>query len=237
MKTKQSGISAKLVSRFNKGAVAKKKILLGCVMLGCNFAFANDFKLGYIDVAKIFTTSKPAVAAQEALKTKYAPQQKMLQGMNDNLVSEQKQIEAIMKKAPSMDKLNSADRNNLEALESKYQKDQMAFQQKYTVFQQSLQKSQDFASAKVLGQANTILKTISDKGGYDLVVTSNQLVYAKPKYDLTDQVIAQLNTMDTTTLIKQLDNVENQPVTNKGGIQAGMPIKTNTTTATPKAGS
>lgn len=203
-----------------------KKFLLGCALLSATVAFADDFKLGYVDVSKVFTTSKPAIAVQQALKVKFAPQQKVLQGMNNNLVSEQTQMQAIMKKAPDMEQLSPADRSKLESLNSKFQKDQAAFQQKYAVFQQSLQRAQDFASAKVLSQANTILKAISDKGGYDLVVTSNQLVYAKPKYDLTDQVIAQLNTVDTVSLIKQLDNIENQPLTAKPGINAQMaPVK------------
>ena len=199
-----------------------KKILLGLMLLGTTVTFADEFKLGYVDVSKIFTTSKPAIAVQQALKVKFAPQQQSLQAMNSKLVSEQTAMQVIMKKAPDLEKLSPADRAKLEALDAQFQKDQAQFQKKYMVFQQSLQRAQDFASAKVLSNANMILKGISDKGGYDLVVTSNQLVYAKPKYDLTDQVIAKLNTMDSASLIKQLDNIENQPLTQKPGIQAPM---------------
>ena len=194
----------------------QKRLLLTGLLLSANLAFASDFKLGYVDVSKIFSTSKPAVAMQEALKAKFAPQQAQLKTMNDKLVSEQTQMQAIMKKAPSMDKLNPTDRTTLEKLEATYQKDQMAFQQKYSTFQQTAQRAQDFASAAVLGRANTILKDISDKGGYDLVLTSNQLVYAKPKYDLTDQVIEQLNQVNSAELIKQLDNVDKQPLSTPG---------------------
>ena len=55
-------------------------------------------------------------------------------------------------------------------------------------------------------KTNGILKDLSDKKGYDLVLTSNQLVYAKAKYDVTDQVMDQLNTIDTTDIIKQINN-------------------------------
>lgn len=191
----------------------KTKLLLAGLILVGNLAYAADFKLGYVDVSKIFTTSKPAVALQEALKAKFAPQQAQLQTMNTNIVNEQNQMQAIMKKAPSMDKLNPTDRATLEKLQVTYQKDQMAFQQKYGAFQQTSQRAQDFASSAILSKANTILKDISDKDGYDLVLTSNQLVYAKPKYDLTDQVIEQLNQVNSAELIKQLDNAEKQPAT------------------------
>lgn len=187
-----------------------KKLLLSALALAYGLTYAADFKLGYVDVAKIFTTSKPAVAMQANLKAKFAPQQQELQKMNETIVKEQTDMQAIMKKAPSMDKLNPADRSSLEKMEIQYQKDQGAFQQKYMAFQQTTQRIQDYASALVLGKVNTILKDISDKGNYDLVLTSNQLVYAKPKYDLTDQVIEQLNKEDSAALVKQLTDAEKQ---------------------------
>lgn len=221
-----NSVNYKKIRGNNKfSRVIKHKILFTGLLISSSLAFGSDFKLGYVDVSKIFQTSKPAVAMQEALKAKFAPQQQQLQAMNTNIVNEQTQMQAIMKKAPSMDKLNPTDRATLEKLEATYQKDQMAFQQKYTTFQQTLQRAQDFASAAVLGRANTILKDISDKGGYDLVLTSNQLVYAKPKYDLTDQVIEQLNQVNSAELIKQLDNIEKQPLPTPGSQAAASQVK------------
>lgn len=198
------------VNFFKEGNLMKRKLLLGSLIMASSLTYAADFKLGYVDVAKIFTTSKPAVAMQANLKARFTPQQQELQKMNDNLVKEQSAMQDIMKKAPSMDKLNATDRTNLEKMEATYQKDQGAFQQKYMAFQQTAQRTQDYASSLVLGKVNTILKDISDKGGYDLVLTSNQLVYAKPKYDLTDQVIDQLNKVDANDLLKQLVDAEKQ---------------------------
>jgi outer membrane protein len=185
-----------------------KKTLLAILLGFSGLVYANDFKLGYVDVSKIFTTSKPAIAMQNALKSKFDPQQKELQGLNAALLKEQSQMEAIAKKAPSMDKLSVADRNTLERLQFQAQKDQVNFQQKYTTFQQSVQRNQDYASALVLDKVNAILKGISDKGNYDLVLTSNQLVYAKPKYDLTDQLLEQLNLVNSAALVKELDNAD-----------------------------
>lgn len=186
----------------------KKKVLLASLITVNGLTYASDFKLGYVDVAKIFTTSKPAVALQATLKAKFTPQQQDLQKMNDNIVKEQSEMQIIMKKAPSMDKLSAADKTSLEKMNNQYQKDQSVFQQKYVMLQQSVQRTQDYASALVLGKVNGILKDISDKGGFDLVLTSNQLVYAKAKYDLTDQVIEQLNKVNSADLIKQLSNAD-----------------------------
>ncbi|MCC2625888.1 MAG: hypothetical protein K0R14_1761 [Burkholderiales bacterium] len=198
----------------------KTRFLLSGLLLATSFTYASDFKLGYVDVGKIFTTSKPAVAMQNNLKARFAPQQAELKAMNDSIVKQQGAIQAIMKKAPSMDKLSASDKATLEKLGAQYQKDQGAFQQKYMMFQQGSKQVQDYASALILSKANTILKDISDKGNYDLVLTSNQLAYAKPKYDLTDQVIEQLNKVDSAALLKQLTDAEKQAA---AGVPMGAP--------------
>lgn len=184
----------------------KTKLALLGLGLASSLAFADDFKLGYINVDRVFAEAKPAQAIQKALKDKYAPEQTQLQTMNTNIVNEQNQMQTIANKAPSFDKLAKADQTKLKSLEAQYQKDQGAFQQKYVAFQQNLQKSQELALSLLMTKTNTILKDLSDKKGYDLVLTSNQLVYAKPKFDLTDQVMDQLNTIDTTDIIKQINN-------------------------------
>ncbi len=112
----------------------KKRFLLSGLLLATSLTYASDFKLGYIDVSKIFTTSKPAIALQNNLKARFAPQQAELKNMNDSIVKEQAAIQAVMKKAPSMDKLSSSDKATLEKLGAQYQKDQGAFQQKYMMY-------------------------------------------------------------------------------------------------------
>lgn len=183
----------------------KLAILLG-LGLASSVAFADDFKLGYINVDRVFAEATPAKAIQQALKDKYAPQQTELQTMNTNIVNEQNQMQAIASKANSFDKLPKAEQTKLKTLETQYQKDQGAFQQKYVAFQQGLQKSQELALSLLMTKTNAILKDLSDKKGYDLVLTSNQLVFAKAKYDLTDQVMDKLNAIDTTDIIKQINN-------------------------------
>lgn len=208
------------------------KFLLSALALGGSLTYAADFKLGYIDVAKIFATSKPAVAIQDSLSAKFAPRQQELQKMNEVIAKEQSSIKDIAKKAPSRDKLSSADRTNLAKLETKFRNDQGIFQQQYMLFQQEAQHIHDQDSAFMLKKVNDIVKDISDKGGYDLVLTSNQLVYAKAKYDLTDQVIEQLNKVDSAAMLKQLKDAQSQPLPNAAA-GAGVPSTQQQPTAVP----
>jgi outer membrane protein len=184
----------------------KKKLLIASAILFGSFSYANDFKLGYVDVSKIFTTAKPAVALQNSLKAKFDPQQQELKKLDDNLVTEQTQIKELQTKSGGKDTVK------LNKLIAQAEKDQMLFRQKYMMLQQSMQKTQDYASALLLTKVNTILKDISDSGGYDLVLTSTQMVYAKPKYDLTDQVIEQLKNVNADELVKKLNDAEKQQI-------------------------
>lgn len=216
----------------------KKRLL--AVILANSFVFADDFKLGFVDVSKIFTKSVPSIALQNALKNKFVPLQQELRKMHDDLLAEQTQMQELMKKAPSMDKLNSKDKKKLEEVENRYRQDQMNFQQKYSSYTQSVQKTQDFASNLLLSKVNLILKQISDNGKYDLVLTSNQLVYAKPKYDLTDQVIEQLKKVNGEDLVKQLNEAEKKQlnnndqksVLNEGASSINAETKSNEVSAT-----
>lgn len=187
-----------------------KKIALLVTILASGSVFADNFNFAYIDVGKIFTQSVPAQAMQKVLKDKFAPDQTQLQQLNQALVVDQGQLKSLQEKYPSLDKASATGRATIERVSKKYQQDQMAFQQKYSIFQQKMQHTQDYASALLLGKANTILKNISEKNGYDLVLSSNQLVYVKPKYDVTDEVLSQLNKIDTQALVRQLDNADKQ---------------------------
>ena len=95
----------------------KTKLALLGLSLASSLAFADDFKLGYINVDRVFAEAKPAQAIQQALKAKYAPQQTELQTMNTNIVNEQNQMQAIANKAPSFDKLAKSDQTKLKSLE------------------------------------------------------------------------------------------------------------------------
>lgn len=184
----------------------KAKLALLGMSLASSMVFADDFKLGYINIDRVFAEAKPSKDIQDALKDKYTPEQEKLQKMNNDIASEQSQIQTIIAKAPSFDQLTKVEQSQLTTLETKYQKDQAVFQQQYAAFQQNLQKSQEVALSMLMSRTNAILKDLSDKDGYDLVLTSNQLIYGKSKYDITDQVMSQLNKMDANDIIKQINS-------------------------------
>lgn len=180
-------------------------ILISSIFFLSQTIYAESFKVAYVDVNKVFTTSKPALALQDVLKSKFSGDQEKLKNMNTNLVSQEKQMQEIMKKSNK----SGSDKDRL----NKFNIDQNNFQVEYYKFQQRFQKYQDYATALLLNKANQILKDISDKGNYDLVLTSNQFVYAKSRYDVTDTLLAKLNEIKSDDLVKKLNQVDEKQIT------------------------
>lgn len=175
--------------------------LLGLVSL----ANADNFKVGYINMDRVFSEAKPAQTIQKTLKDKYADTQASLQKQNEALANEQNQIQQVIGKASSITELSANDQTTLKNLQTKYQADQAQFQKQYIAFEQSLQKSQELALALLMNKTNAIISSLSNTQSFDLVLTSNQMIYSKAKYDITDQVLTQLNTLDTSDIVKQIN--------------------------------
>ena len=198
-----------------------KKTLLMALMLGATLANAADLKFGYVNVDRIFAEAKPAIAVQDTMKKQFSDRQTNLQKSSVQLQTEQQQMQAIAAKAKNKDlnTLNKTDKKALDDLQQQFSKDQMKFQQQYTQFQQDVQKAQEISSSILLAKTNSLLKDLSEKEGYDLVVTSQQLVYAKAKFDITDQLMQQLNKLDSADIIKQIEAAE-KPNANIGQLKA-----------------
>lgn len=184
----------------------KKLALVAALSLASAVTFADNLKFGFVNVDRIFADSKPSKSIQEALQAKFGPQQKDLQELNAKLTDEEMAMEKISSKAIDVEKLSKKDQADYRSLEVKFQGDQGNFQKKYLAYQQSVQKTQSDAMNALTTKTNDILKAISDKEGYDLVVTSNQIVYSRAKFDITDKVMDKLNTLDVSDIVKQIND-------------------------------
>jgi Skp family chaperone for outer membrane proteins len=82
----------------------------------------------------------------------------------------------------------------------------MILQKRMYNIQKSMQKAQENEVASFMNKANNLLKGVADKENIDLVLTSNQLAFAKVKYDLTDKLIEEINSKLTVNeLITQVN--------------------------------
>ena len=65
-----------------------------------------------------------------------------------------------------------------------------AFDVERTAFETELAQAQNKLLQDLLKNANTVIRDIAEKDGYDLVV--QEAVYIKPQYDMTQRVLERL---------------------------------------------
>ncbi|MCJ7578460.1 MAG: OmpH family outer membrane protein [candidate division Zixibacteria bacterium] len=151
---------------------------------------AQELKIGYVDVQRLKAEYKEYVQAQE----KFNKLMVVWQAKADSL---QKQIDSLQKKVQ-----NPPVTMRQEAIDQLREK-LLVKQNEYQLFANQVM-GQDGEAAKkelelskpLIDKINTVIKLVALKGNYTYVLdyTAGTVLYASEAYDLTDQVLAELNT-------------------------------------------
>jgi len=79
----------------------KKVILFTFTAFICNSVFAAEYKIGYVDLAKILNESPAAIAAQKKLEQEFSPRNKQLEAQAKKI---NQQKEKLQKESDIMSK-------------------------------------------------------------------------------------------------------------------------------------
>jgi len=161
----------------------KLRCLLSVLLLGFGVgAFAQDFKVGYINTQMITTQSNPAKAAQAKLEQEFSKRQK-------ELVEQQAALKAFGEKferdAPT---LSESQRSARQKEGAELGRD---LQRRQREFQEDLNGRRNEELQQVLDRATKAVKQVADAEKYDMVL--QEVVYVNTKHDITDKVLKILN--------------------------------------------
>ena len=155
-------------------------VVLSGLLLLSGLAYAQDSKVGYVDLRRVVTDSKKGKAAFAAVESQFGPKGKTLENNKKSLEAmEQDFIKnaAVMNEASRKQKAEQIDR---------MKKD---FTRSLEDFQYELKKRDYELSQSILKDIEGILKSIGQSGGYTMILESSALVYGSPAADITDKVI------------------------------------------------
>ena len=150
---------------------------------------AADLKIGFIDSQRIFRAFKGTADAQSKLDTEVTEWEKKAEDMRTEIEDLQKELEA----------------QSLLLSEEKKKEKEQTLQNRYAEYQQFVTsiwgpqgeavKRNEELTQPIIEKIDAILKTIAEKENYTFIfdAVGGALVYAKPTFDLTDQVIEELN--------------------------------------------
>ena len=156
-------------------------LLLAGVMLSPQ-AYAQEFRIGFVNTDRIFKEASSAKAAQVKLEQEFSKREKEIQELGATLKTSADRLE---REAPTLSESQRATRQKqLVDLDRD-------FQRKRREFQEDLNARKNEELQQVLERANKVVKTVAEAEKYDLVL--QEAVYVNPKHDITDKVIKALN--------------------------------------------
>ena len=160
-----------------------RQLLLGSVIgLASFYASAQEFKVGIVNLDRIFREANSAKAAQTKLELEFSKREKDLNDIATQLKTLSDKFE---REAPT---LSESQRT---ARQKQLVDQDRDFQRKRREFQEDLNARKNEELQQVIERANKVVKTLAEAEKYDLIV--QEAVYVNPKHDITDKVLKSLN--------------------------------------------
>lgn len=159
------------------------KIILGAaIALAGLTASAQEFKVGIVNLDRIFREANSAKSAQTKLEQEFSKREKEL---TDSAAQLKTLSDKFERDAPT---LAEAARNTRQRQLVDQDRE---FQRKRREFQEDLNTRKNEELQQVIERANKVVKTLAEAEKYDLILQES--VYVNPKHDITDKVIKALN--------------------------------------------
>jgi outer membrane protein len=168
--------------------------VLGIFLLGSSpiTAFAEEVKLGYVDLQRALNETEDGRKAKANLKKVFDAKQKELDEQQEAL---KKDIEDLNKKRTLLPA------EKVREKETELQDRMQKVQQTYMRHQQDLSSKEQEATAKIFERMSKIINKIAVAENFTMVLDRQQsaVLFAKPHLDLTNELIRRYNSGEGAT--------------------------------------
>jgi outer membrane protein len=157
-------------------------LLAAISLLGAQQLWAQEFRLGYVNLDRIIREAAPSKSAQAKLEQEFARREKDLQEIGNALKTAADKLE---REAMTLSESQRA------ARQKQVMEQDRDFQRKRREFQEDLNARKNEELQQVFERANRVVRQLAEAEKYDLII--QEAVYVSPKHDITDKVIRSLN--------------------------------------------
>lgn len=159
------------------------KLLLSLAVAMAGFSVsAQEFKVGVVNLDRIFREANSAKVAQAKLEQEFSKREKELSDLGSQIKTLSDKFE---REAPT---LAESQRN---ARQKQLVDQDREFQRKRRAFQEDLSARKNEELQLVIERANKVVRALAESEKYDLIL--QDVVYVNPKNDITDKVIKALD--------------------------------------------
>lgn len=166
--------------RRNSFAIVTVFVIAICVAVFASNAFAKEYKIGYVDLAKVsdeYGKTKEYEKSFEAkLKDKDAERQKLV-----DEIRKMKDEQTLLSDKAKADKQVVIDNKikNLQEFDRSVRED--------------LMKQRNQMLSEIQKDIDSVISSYAKESGYDIVLIKQMVLYAGSDFDLTSEVIKRLN--------------------------------------------
>lgn len=158
--------------------------ILVCILLPVAGAAASaqDFKVGIVNLDRIFREANTSKAAQAKLEQEFSKREKEIADLGGQIKAQSEKLE---RDAPT---LSESQRNTRQRQLVEQDRE---FQRKRREFQEDLNSRKNEELQLVIERANRVVRSLAEAEKFDLIL--QEAVYVNAKHDITDKVIKALN--------------------------------------------
>ncbi len=143
---------------------------------------AQEVKLGFVNIDRIFRDANSSKAAQTKLEQEFSKREKELIDLGNSLKTASEKLE---KDAPTLSESQRTTRQKQLVDQDR------EFQRKRREFQEDLGSRKNEELQTVLERANKVVKQVAETEKYDFIF--QEAVFVNPKHDITEKVLKILN--------------------------------------------
>jgi outer membrane protein len=144
---------------------------------------AQDLKIGFVNIGRLINESPQATEAMESLQEEFAPRQREIIAMQNDFKEKQAQLER------DREVMGAEERQNLDREIRKEERDLTRSQQEFT---EDINLRRNESLGKLQRELLQQVQVFAGQENYDLVLSSDGVLFASPVIDVTEQVLAGL---------------------------------------------
>jgi outer membrane protein len=149
-------------------------------LVSCPILWAEEFKVAYVDVGKLFDHYERTKASEAVLEKKGKQREAELEGRVNELKKLRESLELLN------DKAREAKAREIEA-----KADELKRFRANTA--RDLRSERDDVAQQILKEIESVVVDYGKTNGFSIVLDERTILYGQPTYDVTDEVLSLLN--------------------------------------------
>ncbi len=166
-----------------KSAFSKTALLVAGVMMA-GAVSAKEMKIGFVDVREVFSQLPQAAKLQETMKTEFGGKIAEVQKLEKDIAFN---VEKFKRDGSTMSE------DQKKKLQEDIGKQQQQYEQLARPLSEQIRARETEERNKLQALIKSAIDQIAAKDQYDLVLNSEAAVYAKPEYNISSAVVAQVS--------------------------------------------